>query len=657
MNETNSHLPSIPYRPDIDGLRAIAVLLVIIYHAFPDFLKGGFIGVDIFFVISGFLITSIIYKNLNSNNFSFLDFYSRRIRRLAPALIVVLTFTFCTGLFFLQGSEFALLKKHLIGGTTFTSNFMFWSESGYFDNSADSKPLLHLWSLAIEEQFYLIWPFLIFIFFKIKKFNIILLTSFIFVISLFSSIDFSYSYPVAAFFSLQSRFWEFLIGALLYFFQYKIYFLNTKPLVKNAHFKSLFGLVLIFFSVISLSSRSLFPGWWALLPTIGAALIISSDPNSYINKNFLSNKYIVYIGTISYPLYLWHWPILSLSRIILSEVPSISLRLSLLLITFLLSALTYHLIECRLRQLRNLNYITSYLLLILLLICLTAYSRLGHLPTPITDSTSSDKVQFENYYLPTEGFQTLERFEGKFRHECNFYQVEKFYIGQATVIPKNSIDKSCYELDEKNKHSILIWGDSHAQMLNYGLSKNLPSDWQILQVASSGCHPSIDFQYDSDTNYCARSNWFALKTIEMANVKVVVIAQSVDHNSAQMNKIASKLEKMGVEKIIFVGSTPRWTDFLPRIILRHLWNEMPERTFVGIDKNVINKNIIIKRNFNNSNKQVFIDLIALFCNEQGCLTRTGKEKNAELTSWDFGHLTQSASDFVASKVLVKEIIE
>ena len=161
MPKTIEHNPNFSYRPDIDGLRAVAILLVIIFHAFPKFLRGGFIGVDIFFVISGYLITSIILKNQSQNNFSLLDFYSRRIKRIFPALIVVLTFCLVTGWTVLLSNEYELLGKHIAAGSIYISNFVLQSESGYFDIDSELKPLLHLWSLAIEEQFYLVFPLLL----------------------------------------------------------------------------------------------------------------------------------------------------------------------------------------------------------------------------------------------------------------------------------------------------------------------------------------------------------------------------------------------------------------------------------------------------------------------------------------------------------------
>ena len=186
-----AHAPNtaLTYRPDIDGLRAFAVIAVVTYHAFPALLPGGFVGVDVFFVISGFLISSILYSNLEAGRFSMLDFYGRRIRRIFPALILVMSACYALGWFVLLPDEYAQLGKHIAGGAGFVQNFVLWSESGYFDNAAETKPLLHLWSLGIEEQFYIVWPILLWIAYRLRL-NLLSMTILIAVISFVLNIKF-----------------------------------------------------------------------------------------------------------------------------------------------------------------------------------------------------------------------------------------------------------------------------------------------------------------------------------------------------------------------------------------------------------------------------------------------------------------------------------
>lgn len=213
--EFRTHTVSRPkYHPDIDGLRALAVLSVVIYHAFPEWLKGGFVGVDIFFVISGYLISTIIFTNLEKETFSFREFYIRRVKRLFPALLLVLVSSLLFSWFALFADEFEQLGKHVLAGTVFISNLVFWSENGYFDNIAASKPLLHLWSLGIEEQFYIIWPLLIWFVWR-SKIGLLLVTISVTFLSFFLNIYSIGQDPVATFYSPLTRLWELSTGSLL----------------------------------------------------------------------------------------------------------------------------------------------------------------------------------------------------------------------------------------------------------------------------------------------------------------------------------------------------------------------------------------------------------------------------------------------------------
>ena len=201
------------YRPDIDGLRAVAVLSVVIYHFFPQVLPGGFTGVDIFFVISGFLIARIIFTQLDENSFSFLDFYARRVRRIFPALIAVLVSVFVFGKIIFFEHEFVLLAKHILAGVGFFSNFLLMSEAGYFDAASEFKPLLHLWSLAIEEQFYIVFPFLLWFLHK-KHFRLLTVIALLFLASFFANTGSVVRHPATAFYAPWTRIWELLLGAL-----------------------------------------------------------------------------------------------------------------------------------------------------------------------------------------------------------------------------------------------------------------------------------------------------------------------------------------------------------------------------------------------------------------------------------------------------------
>ncbi|WP_296948664.1 acyltransferase family protein [uncultured Massilia sp.] len=350
-----------PYRPDIDGLRAIAVLSVMVFHAFPGALRGGFAGVDLFFVISGFLIGSILIVNLQRGTFTFADFYARRIRRIFPALFVVTGATLAFGWFALFPDELAQLGKHVLGGAGFVANFVLWNEVGYFDTAAETKPLLHLWSLGIEEQFYIFWPVLL-LFARRRRRAMLLLALGLGLASFLVNIGGLHKYPSATFYSPASRVWELLAGAALAWVRVhgcaltataRLYDGTTaaidfaSPRARNV--QSIIGALLVVGALLTLKSTRPFPGWSALLPVSGAVLLIAAGPQAWINRHVLSNRHLVGIGLISYPLYLWHWPLLSFAQIIEAGAPARSLKLACLGAAVVLAWLTWQLVERPLR--------------------------------------------------------------------------------------------------------------------------------------------------------------------------------------------------------------------------------------------------------------------------------------------------------------------
>lgn len=337
------------YRPDIDGLRAIAVMSVVVFHAFPETLPGGFIGVDIFFVISGFLISTIIFENLQQGTFSFLEFYRRRIRRIFPALFLVLAACLVFGWFALFADEFQQLGKHVLGGTAFVSNLLLWHESGYFDSANETKILLHLWSLGIEEQFYLLWPLIVWLAWR-RKVRLLTVIAVVLLASLIANLAGIRVDAVATFYSPLTRFWELLCGSLLAWYALQ----NCAALGRmgNAasHGLSLLGLALIATGTLAMTSQMPFPGALALVPVLGAALLILSGPQAWVNRTLLSARAMVWVGLISYPLYLWHWPILSFVTTIKGKDLNRDTRLIAVALAFLMAWLTYRLLEKPIRR-------------------------------------------------------------------------------------------------------------------------------------------------------------------------------------------------------------------------------------------------------------------------------------------------------------------
>jgi len=365
------------YRADIDGLRAIAVLLVIGFHVSPLWIKAGFIGVDIFFVISGFLITKNITEKIVNNKFNFYDFYSSRARRIFPALILILIFNIILGWFFLLGPEYMQLGKHIAGGASFIENILYLNERDYFDASAYTKPLLNLWSLGVEEQFYIFWPFAIWCMWLFKK-KIYLIILTITLLSFLFNIKEAYFNQSLAYYSPFTRLWELGIGSLLVNWQFKYSKYNKSKNVGNI--TSVAGALLILTSLISIDHTAVYPGLWAAIPVFGAALILISNNKAWLNNKFLSNKLLVSIGLISFPLYLWHWTLLCFFRIIYADGFDRTQRIVVIILSFIFSWLTYKYLEKSFRYGQRLILKTRilYLNMFVVFICgVTIYSNNG----------------------------------------------------------------------------------------------------------------------------------------------------------------------------------------------------------------------------------------------------------------------------------------
>jgi peptidoglycan/LPS O-acetylase OafA/YrhL len=368
---TASHLT---YRADVDGLRGMAVALVLGYHAFPAFVQGGLIGVDIFFVISGFLISGIILSELALGKFSFIEFYRRRAIRIFPALIVVLVACLAFGWVTLFADEYSQLGKHVAGGAAFVSNFVLWNEAGYFDVLGETKPLLHLWSLGIEEQFYFVWPLLLWAAWRVRL-NILVVAASLAALSFAWNIYGVGKDSIGAFYSPQTRLWELLIGAALACHRHQgamrdmvqgqsqvadtvnINVGGNPPFASNngqlGNIISIGGLLLISIGLVAISKECAVPGWWAVLPVAGAAGIVLAGPGAWLNRTVFSARPMTLAGLLSYPMYLWHWPLLSFARILEGHTPSIAVRCGAIAMSVALAGITYAVVEKPIRYGRN----------------------------------------------------------------------------------------------------------------------------------------------------------------------------------------------------------------------------------------------------------------------------------------------------------------
>lgn len=469
-------LAHLKYRPDIDGLRTIAVFSVVIFHAFPSFLEGGFIGVDVFFVISGYLISSLIFKDLHhqtpgEERFNFRRFYARRIRRIFPALVLILLFSLVAGWFVLLADEYKELGKEAIAGAAFLENISLWKEAGYFDTSAELKPMLHLWSLGVEEQFYLGWPILLVIVLRRRvdaSIAIAVLALLSFAVNIFSV----HADATAAFYSPISRVWQFMAGAALASMQsmptvalarglsrLRTFCFLSFSNIALSNFRSALGIALILIAGLCLNKSVVFPGWWALLPTIGAYLVISAGPHAWLNRHVLGSRPFVFVGLISYPLYLWHWPLLYFVRILHGDASSPIWRIAAILFALALSYLTYELVERRLRF-REHWTVTFALTLSLALIAAISHNIFDR-----------DGLQF--------------RLKGSELQRVKF-NITLSYQEQCRSDFPFAASSFCLRGSEDTEPTVALIGDSHAQSLYQGLGSMYESQGENLVNFGAG---------------------------------------------------------------------------------------------------------------------------------------------------------------------------
>lgn len=607
------------YRKDIDGLRGLAVLSVILFHAFPNFFPGGFVGVDIFFVISGYLITSIILDGINHSEFSIFNFFHRRIKRIFPALILILIAVFTAGWFILSPEEYKNLGQHISGSAAFITNFLFWKESGYFDGQASTKALWHLWSLSLEEQFYILWPVLL-LAAGVKKFRrVILLTSLI-VISFIICIYLSNTNSIAAFYSPLSRFWEILSGAVLVFIP------KVKE-SKNADIISASSLIYIALAFCFINQELIFPGWITLLPVFGAALIIYAGENAVINRSLLSNNFLVWTGLISYPLYLWHWPLLSFYKLALT--PNFYLTFFIIILSFFLAWLTYNFLEQPIR--RSSKKFISIILLVLMLFCAIAglYIKRSN--------------GFESR-IPSI-FKNMISSEAHMKIAMKEWQENKCYLNPGQSFEAYS---ECLPMgNTKALETIVLWGDSHAAHLSQGFVKTYGEKNKILLRSSSACPPLYGTPKPNRV-YCKKINDHILDFIVQSRPSRVVLAANwSEHEWTHVQKTIEALRQNGITNIDLIGPVPYWPSGLPQqMFLEYKRGKTllpPTRIKNGIKPLIFNLDEAM-RDFSHELAVNYISPIKLLCNEEGCLTLT----NNNLITFDYSHLTKEGSEFLVS---------
>jgi peptidoglycan/LPS O-acetylase OafA/YrhL len=607
------HEDEASYRPDIDGLRAVSILLVVGYHAQPWLVSGGFIGVDIFFVISGFLITRIILTQANAGIFSSLKFYARRVRRIFPALIVVLAVTYLIGWFVLLPDSFALLGRSTAAGVAFVSNLFQLGLSGYFAPDAAENPLLHLWSLGIEEQFYIFWPLLLVLMLgsKHRRFwmGAVAVASFGISLMVF------FGYREWSFYSPIPRAWELLAGGILASRQVDRPEQRLFPLHDN--FVAAIGIAAIAGGAFALNKESPFPGAYALLPVLGAVLIISA-PNSAANRIVLSSRPFVWIGLISYPLYLWHWPLLSYLAIVRNGVPNVVETWVAVIVAFVLAWLTFHFVEIPLRRRPNAVPRLSFALLAVGIVGIATAANSGfgfRFPEQIRDIA-----------------MLAPQNNAGFRDKC-FLEA-----------PGARLDGNCIE--PGNKPLLFLWGDSTAAALYPGLKKaeeTIP--FRLARFMVPGCAPILAAGIGCDAN---NDRIFAF--VKSSRPEIVLLHAMWDrtHNLDRLAETIGQLKALNIPRIVILGPVPLWKRTLPNALvnayrLRHV---IADRIAAGVTGAGSDEQMLA---FSQANGVEYISAWRALCDGEGCLTRVGPTADDVITT-DIVHLSNAGSKFLIGEI-------
>jgi peptidoglycan/LPS O-acetylase OafA/YrhL len=570
------------YREEIDGLRAIAVLPVIFFHAGFEFFQGGFVGVDIFFVISGYLITLLITNDLEKESFSIKHFYERRARRLLPALFLVLLVCLPVAWLWMLPADLKYFGQSLFSVSIFSSNFFFWLKTGYFDTTSELSPLLHTWSLAVEEQYYIIFPLLLMLIWKYKDATKMFLLLMLLVASLIFASYLSPLYPNFSFYMLPTRAWEILVGALIAFYCMK----NDEKFLSEflKQILSILGLALIIFSILIFDEQIPFPSLYTLMPVIGTGLIIIAAKNGTLVYQFLSFKPLVSLGLISYSAYLWHQPILAFARYKYVEDISSLILFFLCVAAILMAYVSWKFIEQPFRNAR----IISFKLFITISILLIFFISLTGLFLHFSDGAINR--------LPPPHLQK------------NFYKEinsQSFAVGINGKNCVSQVAELCI-INEQNKNSTLLIGDSH----------------------------SGDFSQDFKT-HMIKKNYGAMQ-LSMGGCSFMPITFKKNRNCREAAELLKKIIRKGqVKRILLVTNQYKHLSFLAPHELRENINY-----FIEIIDEALNKNIQViffvprpsfkhpvarsALSHNKNNHMVFHDKYRnIFDNELNALTENG----------------------------------
>jgi len=614
-----SSVPSNRYRSDVDGLRAIAVMLVVNFHGFPLAMPGGFIGVDIFFVISGFLITGIIARELDAQHFSLVGFYNRRIRRIFPALIVVLCAVLVLGWLWMLPAPYAALSRDVAASAAFSANIALLLQSGYFDIESARKPLLHLWSLGIEEQFYLFWPLILMLAARLR-WSLLAVAAAIALASFVLNVALIGSDPVATFYLPFTRAWELLAGAVLACAWDRF---DQSEAASNR--RAVAGVVTIAVAAAVLNVHRAFPGWWALLPVAGGALLLST-PASWINRVCLGWPPLVWIGLISYPLYLWHWPLLVMFAIIKFEPLTLVDTELILLLSVLLAWGTYWFIEKPFRFGRPVPF--------------KAASLAGAMAVVAIAGVVVVAGRGFDFRLPPEirAMADVPEQTAQWRiHQC------LLDLGHETSFADECVDRDRRPL-------LLLWGDSTAGALMPGLRKAQANrDFGIAQLTASSCIPALNVDIPA-TPGCRANNDRVLALARQLKPEIVLLHGTWEKYLDHVGETVVALKGETSARIVVLGAVPSWRRGLPNEVLRHfmLFHSLIPARSTGAVPN-LSFDETMRRKLEPLGAE-FISADAALCNADGCLARVG-DKAGDIVVSDRVHLTETGSEFLIQSII------
>ncbi len=627
------------YRPEIDGLRTIAVFSVILYHA--EFIilginpfKGGFLGVDVFFVISGYLITSLILREMQDDNFSLVRFYERRARRILPALFTVIAFSLPFAWVFMLPKAMKEYSGSVLSALLFSSNFWFWKEVSYTAEPSVLKPFLHTWSVSAEEQFYVIFPVVLIIVWKFSRNKLVPVFVLGFILSLLLAHYGSLKFRDASFYLLPTRGWELLAGAILAKLELDKG-RSSHPFLDYT--MPALGLLLILVSVVSFNDQMNLPSFMTGWPVLGTMLIIWFTKRGELVTNVLSSRLFVAVGLISYSLYLWHFPIFAFARIKSSSPSSDWDKVEHIALSLLMATITFFLIEKPTRTVQAISHRQFITATSTAFVILMASSGYVYYKNGIESRFPNLSALINLNYDFNDAFRT---------GTC-------FLVSADLDTDAEPDFSSCEVLQESDdKPNLLLWGDSFSAHLFSGYNVAFGKDYNIIQRSITSCLPIKNF----GNKNCQKANNFIIDEISKLKPDKVVLAGAWhSYDWRLIHATIQYLQNLGIEDIDLVGVPPVWEGSLSKQLVRfmetHLNDQIPARLKNGLlEKPFVNDKEM--REFSSQYGVEYLSPINILCNEGGCLTKVGSSPSA-ITAWDTVHLTELASEYVVSRFISK----